>query len=669
MAKSKMENKKVFVGLLLTSLLFLSVVPYFKVSAQTCDPDALRPVSYGQRGAAVKNVQACLIDAGYNISAGATGYYGKQTQQAVTAFYADWYGKWHGRSLGPRGVQELKNLVAGTVPGRGEEQPPAETQQPSTGVSNETLMQALMLILAGKTNEAMALLQGAGLQLPLPTSTVTTTVTTTTPTFDLGMAEGNLTVEKNTTPPDQQTLREGETADVLGIRFRATQGNVLVQRIRVNWPLNVDAPFRVLSRVALVDASGNTLWSSDVTPNEGQPFYRETNGQYYLLITGLNIQVPKDQTVVVYLKATAVSTYPSFSGSGQVTLTVPENGVRALTGANVNLFAPDTSFDNSFVRQTTIAGSAQLSVVRTSDTPLERNVVANEYSGTGTGTAAVMRLTQDLPLLKVRLTAQNDSLRLREVVFTYSASGTATPTPTNFYFEVGGRRVGSVNINGATVTVSNIYTDNVVINRDQSVEAVIGVSRVDNVQYAGGNLSVTLSSVSAENSLGTVIGQPSLNINSHPVHLYAVAPTYQFSASASRSFPQSATSSSNFSAVITVTVPNNVHSGGQVRISSSSPFALQYEFQATSSTSSVSYVLQSVRDANGVVQSQTDGYYVLNAGDTFRFEITAGVQPAHSSPFRVRVNSITWSAGNSGTFVSPVSDTYMSPVFVSDWSN
>jgi hypothetical protein len=124
-------------------------------------------------------------------------------------------------------------------------------------------------------------------------------------------AEGVLTVERNSDPVSGINLREGETQNVLGIRLRATQGDVTVQRIRVNWPTGVDAPHRVLSRVELVDQSGNVLWSANVTSNEGQPFYRETSGAYYLLVTGLNLNVPKDTVKVVYLRATAVSTYPS----------------------------------------------------------------------------------------------------------------------------------------------------------------------------------------------------------------------------------------------------------------------------------------------------------------------------------------------------------------------
>jgi hypothetical protein len=155
------KSKKSLIGLLLISLLAFSVAPYIKVQAQSCDPDALVPVSYGQRGNAVRNAQLCLMEAGYDIPAGATGYYGSQTRNAVREFYADWYGSWSGNNLGPRGVVELKSRLA-------------SSPQPQTGgVSQnqqQVLSQVLNLMTQGKTNEALALLltllQQGGQQQP-----------------------------------------------------------------------------------------------------------------------------------------------------------------------------------------------------------------------------------------------------------------------------------------------------------------------------------------------------------------------------------------------------------------------------------------------------------------------------------------------------------------------
>ena len=105
------KSKKIIILLFLASFLVFYLVPYFKVSAQTCNPKALKPTKYGQKGTVVKNLQSCLIEAGYNIPGGANGYYGKQTRNAVKKFYADWYGAWGGNRFSPKGVIKLKEKL------------------------------------------------------------------------------------------------------------------------------------------------------------------------------------------------------------------------------------------------------------------------------------------------------------------------------------------------------------------------------------------------------------------------------------------------------------------------------------------------------------------------------------------------------------------------------
>ena len=662
------RNKKAIVGLLLSSLLAFSVVPSYDVKAQTCDPDALVPVSYGQRGAAVRNAQACLIEAGYDIPAGATGYYGSQTRNAVIEFYADWYGTWSGNNLGPRGVAELKSRLV-SAPTQ-----PTQPTQPTTGVTQEQLQQILNLLTQGKTNEALALLlalrAGQSQQPQQPEQPEQPEQTQQSPT------EGTLTVERHSEPTSGVPLREGESEYVLGIRFRATQGDVTVQRIRVNWPTNAEAPHRVLSKVELVEAGGNVLWSANVTSAEGQPFYRETDGKYYLLITGLNLNVSKDTVKVVYLRATAVSTYPSGVVGNQITLTVPVQGVRAVTaGGSVNLFEPSSlPVQNNFLLQGTLAGSAALSVVRTSDTPQERNIVANELVS-GTGTSAVMRVSQDVPLLKVRLTAQNDNMRLREVVATFNVSNSALE-PTLFYLEIDGRKVGNVSVTQSgtvgTTTISDLFPEDITIPAGSSKEAVLGVSRVEGVNYSDRTLTVTLTNVTAENSLNSTGGSFSGSVTSEVVHFFAVAPTFAFPSADNRvtaSRDQNlSTTTFSYTGKIGVTLSSNVHAGGQVRISSSSPFALQWEI-SDGNTAPLTYTIASVRDSAGNVVSQTGGYYVLNAGDTYYFELTAQNSVSGSRQARVRVNYITWEPGNSGSWAGSVTSNYVNRDFVTDWSN
>jgi hypothetical protein len=663
-----MEKKKILTYFVaLATVVYLGAPLTYAQTEVTCNPDTLTPVRYGQRSDAVKNVQACLIQAGYDIPAGATGYYGKQTVNAVKKFYAEWYGAWKGYSIGPKGIEKLKTLVAKGA-GAG-----APTLPSTGGLTREGIIALLKAL--GVTNPTD---EQVNTILAVLSGTAGTTTAPTTPTQPTTGVEGVLTVERNSDPTSNVPLREGETANVLGIRLRATQGDVTVQRIRIDWPTdNVDAPYRILSKVALVDQDGNTLWSADVTSNENQPFYRETSGQYYLLITGLNYVVPKDTVKVIYLKATAVSTYPSGVGRKPIRLTVPQNGVRAVTAGSIDVWGPsdDNTVNNSFLPETTLAQSAQLSVVRTSDTPQETNIIANELVS-GTGTKATMRLTQDTPLLKVRLTAQNDSLRLREANATFAVNASTTQ-PTLFYLMIDGRKVGNVTVNQynatGTISITDLYPENIVIPSGSYKEAIIGVSRVEGIGYNEATITVTLNTVKAENSLGAVITS-SGSATSELVHLFAVAPTFTFqNANVTAARDQNLnTTTLSFTGKIGVTVPTNVHAGGQVKLSDTNPFVLQWEFSNTSTATSVSYTIASVRDSAGniVTPDPTTNGYVLNAGDTYYFELTAQTVVSKAPQGRVRVNSITWTPGNSNTFDKPsVTSTYVSRDFVTGWSN
>jgi branched-chain amino acid transport system substrate-binding protein len=96
---------------LIVAIIYLGASLTYAVQETSCKPETLVPVKYGQKGDAVKNVQACLIQAGYSIPAGVTGYYGSQTVNAVKKFYADWYGAWSGLRIGPLGIAHLKQVI------------------------------------------------------------------------------------------------------------------------------------------------------------------------------------------------------------------------------------------------------------------------------------------------------------------------------------------------------------------------------------------------------------------------------------------------------------------------------------------------------------------------------------------------------------------------------
>jgi len=110
---NKRTNRKKNISLLVFLVLAVPLCGFQLVRAAGCDPQGLVAVGAYQKGDNVVNLQNCLINAGFNIPAGATGYYGNQTVTAVKAFYASWYGSWNGQKIGPQGIVKLKEKAGG----------------------------------------------------------------------------------------------------------------------------------------------------------------------------------------------------------------------------------------------------------------------------------------------------------------------------------------------------------------------------------------------------------------------------------------------------------------------------------------------------------------------------------------------------------------------------
>lgn len=101
------------VGVVASLTLLVSFLFIFSTAEAACDGAALGGASYGQSGSAVVTLQACLIEAGYSIPAGPTGYFGEQTRTAVRQFYSErlQMPDWDGMSVGPVGRNTLRALA------------------------------------------------------------------------------------------------------------------------------------------------------------------------------------------------------------------------------------------------------------------------------------------------------------------------------------------------------------------------------------------------------------------------------------------------------------------------------------------------------------------------------------------------------------------------------
>ena len=167
-----MESKKISVYVLALAMALGTVVPLTNSLASaatvTCDPSSLVQVQYGQNSSDVANAQACLIQAGYNIPAGPTGYYGSETEAAVISFYQSWYGAWNGMSIGPKGVAQLQSVTS-----------PSSN---SGNVNNNALSAWLKGLGLNDAQIASILAILGSTSTSTPTSTATTTSTSTVST-------------------------------------------------------------------------------------------------------------------------------------------------------------------------------------------------------------------------------------------------------------------------------------------------------------------------------------------------------------------------------------------------------------------------------------------------------------------------------------------------------
>ena len=172
------RTKKILTTALVGLVIGWSIFPFgqlnFARAQATCDPDALRPVWYGLRNANVRNAQACLIELGYDIPAGPTGYYGPQTRAAVRAYYKDNLNMDWSRSLGPKGIAKMKELLA-------------QKTAPSPADQTQQLIQALQQL--AQQNPQLAAIVQMLVALLQPTATPTApTATPTVPTVGLNVS-------------------------------------------------------------------------------------------------------------------------------------------------------------------------------------------------------------------------------------------------------------------------------------------------------------------------------------------------------------------------------------------------------------------------------------------------------------------------------------------------
>lgn len=252
-------------------------------------------LTIGRQGAEVTALQNFLIKKGYSIPAGATGYFGVQTQSALAAYQR------------------------------------AEGISPAAGYFGP--------VTRAKVN-AQCLVAGTP---TTPTNPGTGSGTPATPNPSLG---GEAVFNRfDVKSGDDTSLEEGQrTASVLEATFDVAEGDARINRIELSFTPGsgndeVD-PWDTFSevslwngdeRIARLDTTNRRVWRED-EPNDGQ---------YLLRFSGLNWVVEEDDEVLLTVKATVANSVRGANDGELWDIAIPDEGIRALDADRVVLTTGD----------------------------------------------------------------------------------------------------------------------------------------------------------------------------------------------------------------------------------------------------------------------------------------------------------------------------------------
>jgi hypothetical protein len=405
--------------------------------------------------------------------------------------------------------------------------------------------------------------------------------------------EGFLTVDKDPTVA-AVTLREGESGKVVGLRFRADNGAVSVKSIFLRWTGST-APYRVISALKVVDSQGNVLYQTNVGPNT---FLQDSSLNYYLPISGLNVNVPKNGYASVFVEVTVVGTLPS--GVTSLSFAVNQNDVRGRDGAGIDRFGPSGQLTWSATLSATLAGQARFVGALNPNTPKQGYVFGDPVDGRA----------YKVKVLSFDVTAKNDNLRVTQV----TGSVTNTSTVQAVYLAQGNNVMDVRTPSSASGAFTfDVTPANFTINRDQTVTFDVLVDFTAPTATTVATFTVSVATTTGVNSLGDNISSAT-KVTSELMRAVRVGPQFsKVSADVQRSYNQQ----TNTSTVTSITyVLNITPKGGPIYIPTAN--AATTTLSGGTSTS-VALNVKEVRLGTTVLTANSaNGNYVLQENQTYQ---------------------------------------------------
>ena len=342
---------------------------------------------------------------------------------------------------------------------------------------------------------------------------VTSPASTTTTTIASSVSEGTLNVTQNPLPSSGTvTVYGGDTQkEVSAYKIKATNSDIRVKRVMLQFKLNGDFPWRDLSAISLWD--GSTLLK-EIPATSANFNEDEFSKKYTMTFDGLDVLVAKDAEKVISVKVTAVSV-PQYKGA--ITVIIPALGVRGVDAAGLSVYAPAAALaDHTF--STATAQAPTISVTAAVDNPLEGNAIADVNN------------TQRIDLLKLAVKLDNISMTWKGGTISVTQSVANTVSAVELYD--GSTLIASATGPGANTTATDCTFGTFTLPQSAGSTKVLTVKGVIKANPAP-NTTVS-ATLPANIGLTGVDGNNAAqnngtnSVTGNTIHLFTQAPTIAF---------------------------------------------------------------------------------------------------------------------------------------------
>lgn len=474
--------------------------------------------------------------------------------------------------------------------------------------------------------------------------------------------EGTIDVTLASTPAGDIEVQEGQDkVALMGIEIEANQSDVLVQRVKVAFATTSSKVWKdVLSDLYIFDGSTQIARVNieDVVDEDD-----DTTPGDSVTLSGFSILVREGQTKILTIKADTMSSIDSVfeNSTYDFRVEVPASGIRAVDGAGIDIYGPDSMIGKTFNVEQSSADQASLILSLSSGNPKASQVIASTGSDED---------EYDMfETLRFNIKAEDDDVLITDLTATTTNVGAGAATATTAYLYKGSTLIDSASINTSlgSATFSDI---DVTINENTTETFSIKVD----IENADGTADVLTSSITsggvvAENSegdsitaTGSATGERHTVLNAGPELSLVGTPTI----SKSQSPAQNNTTTSTVTATFNVRVKavgDDVTFGTQ---SASTTFGFQTYLNGSASTLLVASTTSFTEPSSGVIDETSSGLsFTLQEGNevtvpvTFTFEgrVASTYALVSLGNYAVGMTSIKWST-DSG--VTAVSSTFMS---------